>query len=164
MFLVYIDGFMSSNPSWHQPNPRYQQQQQQQRWCHHMFMVPTTRGTTLMAPTPWHLPGHQPQVPTTRVGTHPIFMSPTPGPTPIFMVTNPTSGTNNNKYYPLLWYQQQGYRHPSLKERHPLIFMVPTTKIRGVIPSAYGLGCPSSFYGTNPRGTTLTLTLTLTLT
>ena len=34
MFLVYIDGFMSSNPSWHQPNPRYQPQ------------VPTTRGAT----------------------------------------------------------------------------------------------------------------------
>ena len=79
MFLVYIDGFMSSNPSWHQPNPRYQQQQgvpppifmapAQPRGdphlygtqptpgtnpgCHLTFMVPTTK---VLTPTPWRPP------------------------------------------------------------------------------------------------------------
>ena len=59
MFLVYIDGFMSSNPSWHQPNPRYQQQQGVPT---HVYGTNNKDIVTLMAPT-------QPQVPTTTTTT-----------------------------------------------------------------------------------------------
>ena len=73
MFLVYIDGFMSSNPSWHQPNPRYQQHGVPP----HVYgtnnkdtatpMAPPLMAPTLMAPT-------QPQVPTTTTwGAPPHF-------------------------------------------------------------------------------------------
>ena len=53
MFLVYIDGFMSSNPSWHQPNPRYQQQQQQQQGVPpHVYGTNNKDTATPMAPPP----------------------------------------------------------------------------------------------------------------
>ena len=118
MFLVYIDGFMSSNPSWHQPNPRYQQHQQQQQG-----VPPHVYGTNNKNKGR-HPHGTNPTPGTNNnnKGTHPAFMVPTTRiPPPPWHQPNPR-------------YQQQQHGVPP-----PLIFMVPTTKIRGVTPSAYGL-------------------------
>ena len=76
MFLVYIDGFMSSNPSWHQPNPRYQQQQ---------GVPPHVYGTNPMAPPPFQVPTTTTPTPTTTWGAAP----------PHFYGTNNNNNNNN---------------------------------------------------------------------
>ena len=120
MFLVYIDDFMSSNPSWHQPNP---------------LMAPTPgtnnkgRPLIFMASTTPH--GSNPPSGTTPTpgtnnnkGCHPVFMVPT------------TRGATFSWY----WYQPHG-AHPisgaNPRGATPMV-MVPTTTTttRGATPSA----------------------------
>ena len=99
MFLVYIDDFMSSNPSWHQPNPRYQQQQGVPP---HLYGTNNKDAATPMAPPPSRYQQQQQQQQQQQHGVPP----------PSF-----------------LWYQQQKQGAPPPMpefEAAPSYFMVPT--------------------------------------
>ena len=110
MFLVYIDGFMSSNPSWHQPNPRYQQQQQQQQ--QQQGVPPHVYGTN-----------------NNNNNNNKDTVTPM-APPPHFYGTNTNNNNNNNmgcRPFSFLWYQQQKQGAPP-----------PVPLVMGCFSSFYG--------------------------